>query len=126
MTLEKLCEEVLSLDEKATKGPWSFKTEPIDHDDLNRLADTDGECTAGNVSVLKSWDYEGYSSGISRRPEDAALIESYRTSAPKLARALLMLLEGYKESGTKYDEPNSRLEYLEYIFEEVEKLLEEK
>ena len=72
--LARLAAEVLALDAKATKGPWTWP-----HPDSDR------------AFRLPDAKWSGWHGGYD--PADAALIARYRTLAPQLARAVVGLVE---------------------------------
>lgn len=82
--LLKRCDEVLALDEGAAPGPWA-------HGNVNP---SNPFCVVHRVEGPRSW--LGRDSGQAHR-DDAALIASYRTAAPDLARALKAVLEALRE-----------------------------
>jgi hypothetical protein len=63
----------------ATPGDWKWDNF-TEHREPERHA---SELISGDVGIMESWDYEGYSSGIHIRPADAAFIAAARQFIPK-------------------------------------------
>lgn len=75
-------DQIRSLLEKVTPGPWEFAGSDEQEPDPN-----ESECTAPGKGVIQSWDYEGYSSGLYVREADACFIARSRTLVPSLIAA---------------------------------------
>ncbi len=104
---DRIISEVLELDEKATNGPWSVLHEksvlfgPSDHIEgsYRRLWDLDWRCWAHAKSGMESkcempW-VQFDPDEVNKK--DAALIAHYRSSAPKIAKALKVAIESLIE-----------------------------
>lgn len=86
MTLTQFLQSVKERCERATAGEWTMSGKDDEYD-LKELSDNSGECISSNgKSILKSWDYEGYSSGLYVREADADFIAHSRTDIPTLLR----------------------------------------
>ncbi len=84
--LKKLCEEVLALDGKATKGVWT-----------QGISDRDASFVNAGEAVVCKADF-GHPKRPIKHEANAALIAHYRTAAPALARAYLAATKRLEEA----------------------------
>lgn len=98
--VEQLIKEVLELDRNATKGPWEVEGK------FDKMVRTD---------ILKY--HKGY--GIRASNPDCEMIAHYRSSAPRLARALDIAMEFINYSTNGLDEWTAK-----GVVEKIEKIVE--
>ena len=88
---ERLIDETLRLDAEATKGPWTFN----DRDEPESFDAPFGSTVCHFGARGRGWN--GDDMGRSPDEQDANLIASYRSAAPRLARMLRVLLSQLRE-----------------------------
>jgi hypothetical protein len=103
--LTEILNEIEQRASNATEGSWNFPVHDWSEYAEEQLNDDDGECTSGTKSIIKSWDYEGYSSGVYVRPQDASFIAASRTDIPALIAALKLAIEQRDEAYSAHYKP---------------------
>lgn len=103
MTLEEIrdiADEVLALDEKATPGLWYLRKVQVSGDEDFRKHVWRVEYAARGMNEGASFHIafmDTREGGLPQQKLDGALIASYRTAAPDLARALKAVAEALEE-----------------------------
>lgn len=98
MTFSEWLKEQREIESKATKGTWQFSSyykDEIKQSTLDELNSGEGELKSSEgTSIIQSWDYEGYASGIYIRPEDAIKIENDCNNYRNMLDALEIAMNG--------------------------------
>jgi hypothetical protein len=90
--IEKLIKKTLTLDAKSTNAPWFATADCCWHDQQDKYKlDT---WTVGPIEDEPNWNNDSNQPGYGMLKKDAELVAAYRTSAPILAKALKIAIDG--------------------------------
>lgn len=123
--LKELVDEVLRLDNNATRGPWEADLGNWQIESKNEESYRDGICSFAPM------DRDGTDGDFNKIDpiNDAFLISRYRISAPKLAKVCLLMQSFIKGKltclGERHDCPSCNGQDAEDTLEEIEVILGE-
>ncbi len=101
-TLKSYLAHLKSLEEKATKGPWAFRIDPITDSEnawvtwsISAPYVEPGTKVAGRTDILRSYG-KGYWNGFSELTDnDFSFIAASREAVPTLRESVLLLLDDH-------------------------------
>lgn len=98
--IDRLIAEVLELSEKATAGPWYATWDNYrfgsESDDIYKERQNELVWTAGPNPDSENWNTDSAQPGYGILRENAALISHFRSSAPRMAKALKIAVHGLR------------------------------